>query len=58
MFELMFNLPNDIRKTSRVSLVILDMSDCYTWSFPEFIPFCSSLFYFSTFKAFNPFSRA
>ena len=33
--------------------VIRDMSDCYTWSFPEFVPFCSKLYFFSTFKDFN-----
>lgn len=33
--------------------VIVDMSDCYTWSFPEFVPFCPSLYYFSTFKDFH-----
>jgi hypothetical protein len=34
-------------------IVIRDMSDCYTWSFPEFVPFCAKLYYFSTFKDFN-----
>lgn len=38
--------------------VVLDMSDCYTWSFPEFIPFCSSLFSISTFKDFNTSAQA
>jgi len=32
---------------------IADLTDCYTWSFPEFVPFCEQLFYFSTFKAFK-----
>ncbi|HEU4470941.1 MAG TPA: hypothetical protein VFR58_07660 [Flavisolibacter sp.] len=41
-----------------VKPVILDMSDCYTWSFPEFIPFCSSLFSISTYKDFNTFAQA
>ena len=31
----------------------VDMSDHYTWSFPEFVPFCTKLFYFSSFKDFN-----
>lgn len=57
-FELMFTAPIPIRITTNVKLVIVDMSDCYTWSFPEFIPFCSSLFYFSTFKAFERFQSA
>ncbi|HEY0067406.1 MAG TPA: hypothetical protein VGB46_08585 [Flavisolibacter sp.] len=38
--------------------VILDMSDCYTWSFPEFIPFCIKLFYFSSLKAFKTITPA
>jgi hypothetical protein len=38
--------------------LILDMSDCYTGSFPEFIPFCSGLYYFSSFKAFKTLAQA
>jgi hypothetical protein len=38
--------------------LVLDMSDCYTWSFPEFVPFCPHLFYFSSFKAFKTFTQA
>ncbi len=34
-------------------IVIVDMSDCYTWSFPEFLPFCLHLYYYSSFKDFN-----
>ena len=34
-------------------LVQVDMLDCYTGSFPEFMPFCSRLYYFSNFKDFN-----
>lgn len=40
------------------TFLIVDMSDCYTWSFPEFIPFCSQLYYFSNYKDFNKFARA
>ncbi|HEV7332750.1 MAG TPA: hypothetical protein VGN63_17055 [Flavisolibacter sp.] len=36
-----------------VEILIIDMSDCYTWSFPEFIPFCPKLYYFSSFKDFH-----
>jgi hypothetical protein len=36
-----------------VEILILDMQDCYTWSFPEFVPFCTKLYYFSSFKDFN-----
>ncbi|MBO9658470.1 MAG: hypothetical protein J7527_06565 [Chitinophagaceae bacterium] len=32
---------------------VRDMSDVYTWSFPEFLPFCRQLFDFSSFKAFT-----
>lgn len=38
--------------------LILDMSDCYTWSFPEFVPFCPQLYYFSNFKDFNTLTQA
>lgn len=38
--------------------VVLDMSDCYTWSFPEFLPFCTELFYFSSLKAFKTITPA
>ena len=38
--------------------VVLDMSDCYTWSFPEFVPFCPHLYYFSNFKDFNTLTQA
>ena len=36
-----------------VKHLVLDMSDCYTWSFPEFLPFCQHLYDFSTFKDFD-----
>jgi hypothetical protein len=38
--------------------LLADLSDVYTWSFPEFVPFCLHLFYFSSFKAFNRFLQA
>jgi hypothetical protein len=41
-----------------VQYVILDMSDCYTWSFPEFVPFCPHLYYFSNYKDFNRLTQA
>ena len=37
--------------------VLLDTTDSYTCSFTEFFPFCSSLYYFSSFKDFNTSSR-
>jgi hypothetical protein len=48
----------DNRKTHSGKYLILDMSDCYTWSFPEFVPFCLKLYYFSNFKDFNTSSQA
>ena len=33
--------------------LVLDLRDCYTWSFPEFLPFCADLFYFSSLKDFD-----
>lgn len=41
-----------------VKRLIVDMSDCYTWSFPEFVPFCPHLYYFSNFKDFNTLAQA
>ena len=38
--------------------VALDLSDVYTWSFPEFVPFCLHLYYFSSFKAFKGITQA
>ena len=49
---------NHILQKHPVRYVILDMSDCYTWSFPEFVPFCPKLYYFSTFKDFNTRAQA
>ena len=45
-------------KNNSVKYLILDMSDVYTWSFPEFIPFCIRLYYFSNFKDFNRLAQA
>jgi hypothetical protein len=33
--------------------IVLDMRDCYTCSFKEFLPFTSAMYYFSCFKAFK-----
>jgi len=38
--------------------VVLDLRDCYTGSFPEFVPFCLHLYYFSSFKAFKTLPQA
>lgn len=44
--------------THAVEYLILDTGDCYMGSFPEFVPFCPQLFYFSTYKDFNTFAQA
>jgi hypothetical protein len=44
--------------TPAIEHLVLDMSDCYTWSFPEFLPFCPQLFYFSSFKDFKTTAQA
>lgn len=41
-----------------VKYIILDISNSVTWSFPEFVPFCPHLFYFSNFKDFNKLAQA
>ena len=33
--------------------LVVDMRDCFTCSFTEFLPFCSKLYHFSNFKDFN-----
>jgi hypothetical protein len=47
-----------IVRTYPAKHLIVDMSDCYTWSFPEFVPFCLHLYYFSSFKAFKTITQA
>jgi hypothetical protein len=54
----MTTLKKNIAKSNSVEYIILDMSDCYTWSFPEFVPFCPQLYYFSNFKDFNTLTQA
>jgi hypothetical protein len=49
---------NHITSKKPIGRLILDMSDCYTWSFPEFIPFCPQLYYFSSFKDFKALAQA
>lgn len=46
------------KQKRHVEHVILDMSNFCTWSFPEFVPFCPHLYYFSSFKAFKKFVQA
>lgn len=46
------------RMEKAVQFLIVDMSDCYTWSFPEFNPFCKHLYYFSNYKDFNKNTQA
>jgi len=49
---------NHITQKTPIGHLILDMSDCYTWSFPEFVPFCPGLYYFSSFKVFKTIAQA
>lgn len=44
--------------TNFVRYIILDISNSVTWSFPEFVPFCPRLYYFSTYKDFNTLALA
>lgn len=53
MFVKMTNGTRHTIQQHAARILILDMSDCYTWSFPEFVPFCPQLYYFSNFKDFN-----
>jgi len=57
MFDVMTGVPlHTINKIVRY--IILDISNSVTWSFPEFVPFCPRLYYFSTFKDFNTIAQA
>jgi hypothetical protein len=51
-------IQNIIHESQVIKFIIRDMSDCYTCSFTEFIPFCSGVFYFSNFKDFNTSAQA
>ena len=57
-FERMKGASKHIKQINSSRHVIVDMSDCYTWSFPEFVPFCQKLYYFSNFKDFTTFPQA
>lgn len=57
-FVQMANHSNHIALNKSLGQVIFDMSDCYTCSFQEFIPFCSGLYYFSSFKIFKTITQA
>jgi hypothetical protein len=39
--------------TQHVQYLLLNMSNHCTWSFPEFMPFCLNLYYFSSLKEFS-----
>ena len=49
---------NHIISKTPIGFLIVDMRDCYTKSFTEFIPFCPQLFYFSSFKDFKTLAQA
>jgi hypothetical protein len=38
--------------------IVLDMTNSYTCSFTEFLPFCIRLYYFSNFKDFSKLPQA
>jgi hypothetical protein len=38
--------------------LVVDGTDVFTCSFKEFLPFCSSLYYFSNYKDFNTLTQA
>lgn len=42
-----------ITLSSPVPVVQWNLRDCFTESFPEFVPFCNRLYYFSNFKDFS-----
>jgi hypothetical protein len=52
-----FNSKNIVQQQAK-KYIVTDMSDVYTSSFPEFVPFCPQLYYFSSFKDFQNLSQA
>lgn len=52
-FERMARSYKHITLCAPAFLVQWDLRDCFTGSFPEFVPFCSRLYYFSNFKDFS-----
>lgn len=42
-----------ITLSSPAPVVQWNLRDCFTESFPEFVPFCNRLYYFSNFKDFS-----
>jgi len=54
----MMQLNQHTASTRRVCYLQVDLCDAFTWSFPEFIPFCVSLYYYSSLKTFGTSSSA
>lgn len=57
-FVTMIRAQNNKGQGRHIEHIILDMSNFCTGSFPEFVPFCPRLYYFSSFKAFKEFAQA
>lgn len=53
IFEGMTRSYKHITLSAPAPVVLWDLRDSFTGSFPEFVPFCSSLYYFSNFKDFS-----
>ncbi len=54
----MTGLEKNIVHFSPKAHVVLDLSDDFTCSFPEFIPFCHHLYFYSSIKVFNKLAQA
>jgi len=54
MTGIITNINSDFHKKH----IQLDMTNSYTCSFTEFLPFCSKLYYLSNFKDFNTLTQA
>lgn len=53
IFAPMIRNSKHITPCAPAPVVLWDLRDCFTESFPEFVPFCSRLYYFSNFKDFS-----
>lgn len=50
---MMNRMTNNKCNTLLVDYIVTDISNSVISSFPEFIPFCSALYYYSSFKRFE-----
>lgn len=53
----MISVQENIKIQIAEMVIRLDISNWVTWSFPEFMPFCKHLYFYSSLKDFKPISQ-